>query len=98
MRNKDAMKIIDDHERMVREPPGYMVSFEHVDGAIFRSDYFPDKHAGEPLIKTEADAWEIAKRFNDATGSDYVNIYVVDHVFHPVEVGWEKTLNRRNVV
>lgn len=63
---------------------GFMVSFERLEGAFLHSDYFPDKHAGEELIETEAKAWEYAKKFAEKTVGKCVNIYVIDHNFVPV--------------
>lgn len=92
MKNIEAMKIIDEHETRINEPTGYMVSFERREHGVLRSNYFPDKHAGEPLIKTEEEAWELAERFDNATS--YVNIYVVDQRFVPVDGYKLKELNR----
>ena len=63
---------------------GYMVHFELVEGSVLKSDHFPDKHAGEKLIESEESAWELADKFARATGSDYINIYVVDERWRPV--------------
>jgi hypothetical protein len=87
MKYKQAMKII---ERMEK---GYMVSFEVMDGSVLRSDHFPDLHAKEPLIPTEAEAWKLAERFANATGDDVVNVYVVDNTFSPVPGYSSKKLN-----
>jgi len=78
MRMSEAMRII----AMV--PRGYMVSFERVEGHILASDYFPDKHAGEPLIPTEEEAWALAAKFAAATKRKCVNIYVIGSDFRPV--------------
>ena len=94
MKNAIAMRIIDEHETRINEPTGYMVSFERREHGVLRSDYFPDKHAGEPLIKTEEEAWELAKRFDEATSDDYVNIYVINQSFVPVNKYDLKKLNR----
>jgi len=66
-------------------PKGFMVAFEKIDGYILRSDHFPDKHAGESLIPTEEEAWELAGRFADKTKNSCVNFYVIKHDFTPVE-------------
>lgn len=76
----EAMQIIEREP----EPPGYMVSFERVEGMFLASDHFPDKHQGEPLIPTEEEAWDLAQRFAAKTVGRCVNIYVVAHDFHPV--------------
>lgn len=78
MKLKEALKIINTKEK------GYMVSFEVQEGSVLRSDHFPDLHAKEPLIPTEAEAWELAERFANATGDDVVNVYVIDNTFSPV--------------
>lgn len=84
MKMKEAMAIIDAKEK------GFMVHFEKVEGGILGSDYFPDKNTGEDLIKTEGEAWELARRFANATSpKEYVNIYVVDNKFYPVS-GYER--------
>lgn len=84
MKMDEAMEIIDEHEARINEPVGYMVSFERMERGMLISGYFPDKHAGEPLITIEEEAWDLAKRFNAATCDDYVNIYVMDQRFVPV--------------
>jgi len=78
MKLSEALKIIEKSER------GFMVSFEKRDRSILRSDKFPDTDSGEPLIKTEAEAWILAKRFARATDENIVNIYVIDQTFSPV--------------
>lgn len=85
MKNIEAMKIIDEYETRANEPTGYMVAFERREHGMLCSDHFPDKHAGEQLIETEEEAWELAKRFDDATGSDCVNIDVRDQSSMPVD-------------
>jgi len=81
MKMNTAMEIINKPK-----PAGFMVSFEQIKGRLLCSDHFPDKHAGEDLIPTETEAWELAERFADATApEDVVNIYVIDHDFRPVE-------------
>ena len=80
MRLSEALKIINSKE----EPKGFMVSFEHKDGGILRADHFPDKHTGEELIKTEDEAWELAKKFAAKTKGKCINIYVIDENFSPV--------------
>ena len=74
---------------------GFMISFDVVKGNMLHSDHFPDKHAGEKLIKTEDEAWLIARRFASATDETYVNIYVIDDSFSPVKNYDLKKLKRR---
>jgi len=88
MKYSEALEIIENNET------GFMVSFEVVDGRVLSSDYFPDKHAGEKLIPTEEEAWELARKFANATDNSYVNIYVVDHKFSPVYGYSERKLKK----
>jgi len=78
----EALSIIDG------KPQGFMVSFEWKRGYILTSDHFPDKHAGEPLIETEVEAWELARTFAKKTKGKCVNIYIINHEFSPVR-GYE---------
>lgn len=78
MKYEKAMEIINGK-------PGYMVHFERIEGSCLSSDYFPDKHAGEDLIETEYEAWELARAFAQKTVGMCVNIYVIDSDFCPVE-------------
>jgi len=82
MKFKKAMEIIN-------SVVGYMVSYEKKNGSILCSGCFPDKHAGEALIKTESEAWVLASKFAAKTKGVYLNIYVVDSSFKPVS-GYEK--------
>jgi hypothetical protein len=83
MKFQEALDIINKKEK------GYMVSFEVRERGVLRSDHFPDKHAGELLIPTEEEAWILAEKFANSTGSDVVNIYVIDNTFSPVK-GYDK--------
>ena len=89
MKLSEALEIIDD------KPKGFMVSFECKLGRILTSDYFPDKHAGEPLIETEAEAWELARSFAEKTKGKYINIYVINHEFSPVPGYESKKIENR---
>ena len=80
MKMGEAMKIIDKEF----ESEGFMVYFEKCGDGMLRSDYFPDKHAGEPLIETEKEAWLLAKKFANRMKGKVVNLYVIDQTFHPV--------------
>ena len=86
MKFQEALDIINVKEK------GYMVSFDVIDGVVLKSDYFPDKHANELLIPTEEEAWDLAERFAKATGSEVVNIYVIDQNFSPVKGYTDKKL------
>lgn len=85
MKMAEAMSIINNDGNSV----GFMVAFENLYGGILGGDNFPDKRAGEPLIKTENEAWSLAHKFAAKTVGRCVNIYVVDHNYRPVE-GYEK--------
>lgn len=79
MEHQEALDII--HNK----PKGFMVHFEwHGDGFL-RGDHFPAKHAGEALIPTEWEAWELANRFARATKGRTCNLYVMDDDFNPVK-------------
>ena len=63
---------------------GFMVSFEMSDGSLLSSGHFPDRHAGEGLIKDKETAEKMADMFASVTKDrGYVNIYVIDHNFCP---------------
>lgn len=94
MKMKVAMEIIDTYEEHKNRQPGYMVEFEHRKHSILASGHFPDANKGDELIPTETKAWDLANRFNEATNSDYVNIYVIDQNYRPVANHANKTLNR----
>lgn len=65
------------------KPKGFRVHFERVEGRFLCGDYFPER--GEPLIETESEAWKLAKKFAAASKGQYVNLYVVDEKWGPVE-------------
>ncbi len=71
MKFAKALRIIDSGLN-----PGFMVTFEWKNGNMLRSDYFPDKHAGEKLIETEREAWKLAQQFAAKTKGKCINIYV----------------------
>lgn len=83
MEMEEAKEIIEG-----KELEGYMVHFEHAGDGFLRSDYFPDKHAGEELIETEEKAWDLACQFAQKTYGKCVNIHIVDASFCPVK-GYE---------
>lgn len=59
------------------KPAGFMVTFEHVEGNMLRSDHFPDVHCGETPIETEELAWALAATFASKTVGKCVNVYVI---------------------
>lgn len=79
MKMKDALEMIN-----AKSTSGFMVSFEWIEGSILRGDHFPDKHAREKLIETENEAWDLARKFADATKGKTCNIYVIKNDFVPV--------------
>lgn len=89
MKFEHAMGIINKSEI------GFMVHFEILDGVLLKSDFFPDKYAGEKLIQSEVEAWELARRFAKATNENTVNIYVINDKFLPVTGYEEKTLKKK---
>lgn len=91
MKMQEALDIIDGKDNNI----GFMVAFERAGDGFLGSDYFPDYHAGDVLIKTESDAWEIAAAFAEKTYGKCVNIYVVDSMFKPVPSWKEKQIVNR---
>ncbi len=90
MKYKEAISVIksNNYKRCnttTKKETGFMVSFEKRERGVLCSGYFPDKHADEPLIKSETEAWYLANKFAQATCDNYVNIYVIDHTFSPVK-------------
>ena len=69
----------------VAEGYGYMVSYEVHEGGCLHSRHFPDKHAGEPLIRYETDAWELAEYLANNAKQKIVNVYVINHEFRPTK-------------
>ena len=89
MKMKDAMDVIN------RPVFGYMVTFEWIENGRLRSDHFPDKHAGEPLIETLREAWDLCKTFAAKTKGSTCNLYVVDANFAPVNGYKDKEIKNR---
>ncbi len=89
------MKMAEAEAIMRNEPNGFMVSFDWKDGGILRSDHFPDKHGGEPLIPTEKEAWLMAAEFARAMRGKVVNIYVTKSDFVPVDDYRKKYIENR---
>jgi len=77
---------------LAKKPQGFRVAFEKRERGMLGSDYFPERD--EPLIQIEAEAWEWAGRFAAKAPPEYVNIYVVDHQYRPVD-GYRCRLMRR---
>lgn len=77
---------------MIEAKEGFRIHFEVREGSILRSDFFPDRE--EELIKTEDEAWKLARRFACAVDfNTYVNIYVINKTFSPVVGYRDKKLN-----
>lgn len=66
-------------------PEGFMVSFEWWGDGGLTSDYFPDRKAGDLLIPTEHEAWELARTFARATKGSTCNLRVVNDQHIPVK-------------
>lgn len=91
MKMKEALDFIEG-----KDNDGFMVAFERKKGnALLMSDHFPDKHAGEPLIKTEEEAWELAAKFAEAMKGKVVNVYVIKSDFCPAHNYREKYIHNR---
>ena len=104
MKTKDAMKIIDDG--WVRRLKGFRVHFQKRIDSDWVTDYFPGEE-DKPLT-SEISAWELARRFAEATKSDgpeigesdSFNIYVVDDLGNPIPfygTNEPKILNPRDI-
>jgi len=63
---------------------GYMVRFLRKENKMYTVDTFPDKFAGEELIKTEKEAITLATKFSEETKGVFFNIYVVNYNFQAV--------------
>lgn len=87
MKMAEAMKIIEGR------PKGFRVYFEKVQGGFLYSDHFPDRD--EELISTEVEAWRLANSFAARTRARFVNIYVIDQNFGPVEGYEDKEIHNR---
>ena len=90
MKGSEAMRIIGDYEK---ENTGFMVHFERIEGSILHGDHFPEH--SEHLIPSKERAWELARRFADATFGECVNIYVINQNFVPVEEYEERKIKNR---
>jgi len=90
MQYSEALEIIKDSQ-----PTGFMVQFARVQIGVLYPDHFPEKHKGEELIKTEEEAWKIARKFAAVSWGKYINIHVVDSNFHPVNDYQTKMIKNR---
>lgn len=90
MKLKEALAIIEGKPNL-----GFMVHCmkKAGDGSILATEYFPDKDAGEELFKTEGEAWEVAERFAAKTKGLYIDVYVVNSDYVPVDE--KKRINNR---
>lgn len=88
------MKMQKAMDLMNGKPDGFMVNFQWIQGCFVTDDYFPDKHAGEELIKSEHEAWELARYFAEATKGKTVNLYVTKRDFTPIEGYKDKMINK----
>lgn len=88
-----AESVIDEHKGGIARKAGYRVRFEHSDGKIITTDYFPERD--EPSLEGLENAWSIADAFAQATKDKYFNVYVVTGDYCPVDGFAERALNRR---
>jgi len=87
MKMQEALRIIN------KNSVGYMIHFAKIDGHTSVSDYFPDKTYDEKLFPNEEEAWWWAAIFANSTpAEEYVNIFVVDDKYCPVEGFEEKRI------
>lgn len=56
---------------------GYLVHFEHIEGSILRSDYFPDVKGGEEPFETQEEAMAIGIDYAKVTKGKTCNFYLV---------------------
>ncbi len=91
MKMLEAQRIID------TEPAesGFMVGFEWAGDGVLHSDHFPDKHAGEKLIETQREAWDLAYAFAVKTRGTAVNIRVITSDFKPLPGYQYQTIKNR---
>lgn len=91
MKIKEAEAII----KKANTPRGFRVTFERRERerGVLIGDYFP---AGdEPPFDTEEEAWEMARKFAEATTvNEFVNIFVMDSRFNCVN-GWRERMLRK---
>ena len=88
MELKEAMKIIG--AGWIQRPKGFRVRFDRRQGEQWFSDFFPAET--ETLLSSDVMAWELARRFAEATRKgvtgeaegDISDITVVDHKGSPV--------------
>jgi hypothetical protein len=91
MKHQEALDIINNSGKS----KGFMISFDRIRGIMIEGHHFPDKHAGEELIETEGEAWELARKFADATFRECINIRVIDHKFRPLKTGFCEVIRNR---
>ena len=105
MKLNEAMKIID--EGWMTRKKGYRIQFEKRVDSEWVSEVFPDE--SENLLNSEISAWEVARRFAQATKSDstkfregdIVDVTVVDDLGNPVKfygTNQPRVLNKRETV
>jgi hypothetical protein len=86
---KEAMQMIS--AGWIQRPKGFRVRFERRQGDQWISDSFPSE--GEALLTSDIMAWELARRFAEATRMEVTeeaeggisSITVVDHTGTPVK-------------
>lgn len=88
MKLDQAFKLINERKQKKNE---FRVHFEERKGSMLVSDYLPDRE--EKPFDSEHTAWEFAERFAEVDPAKYVNIYVIDSDFSPVENYRDRILN-----
>lgn len=85
---KEAVQVIG--SGWVQKPKGFRVRFERCLGDQWVSDTFPSEK--EPLLTSDVMAWELARRFAEASekagssaGGEFFSITVVDQDGAPVK-------------
>lgn len=87
------MKMSEAEQIIKGKPKGFRVHFEKVREGFLLSDFFPDR--GEELIPSEDDAWNLARSFASKTRGSFVNIYVINEHFVPVQGYQNKGITNR---
>jgi hypothetical protein len=75
----DAERYMENNKPVIS---GFRVSFEWYGDGFLRSDFFPENQ--EEPIRTEKEAWTLAKKFADAMKGKVCNLYVMDNRHVPV--------------
>jgi glycosylphosphatidylinositol transamidase (GPIT) subunit GPI8 len=94
MKMSEAKEIIDGEHQSIEKYEGFMVCFDRRENGFLFGEFFPERTAGDELIKSEEEAWSLARDFA-RKASWAVNIYVMDHHYQPVDGYKEKMIKNR---